>query len=103
MRLIIALSLLFTSSNLLVNNLLSEEKALCSSAAVRLSLVKIPCKLDPNSGFGDCGFRFGQKKKITLKEKRVFVKGEKLKLTYFIYSGMSPNGAVSSKTWSLRK
>lgn len=46
MRLIIALSLLFTSSNLLANNLLSEEKPLCSSAAVRLSLVKIPCKLD---------------------------------------------------------
>lgn len=65
--------------------------------------IKILKVKEAHSGFGNCGFKFGQKKKITLKEKRIFEKGDKLKLKYSEYGGMGPKGPVHSKTWSLRK
>ncbi|MFT6068183.1 MAG: hypothetical protein ACJAT2_003759 [Bacteriovoracaceae bacterium] len=94
---------------LLLNQALASSFITCQVEAKIVSAkpndlqVRIIKVVEGNSGFGNCGIKVGQKKKISLKEKRLYSKDDKLKLTYTEYSGMTPNGAIQTKTWSLSK
>lgn len=100
MELILALFMNFALSSNFINCDVDARVLAVKSGSLEIKILKVK---EGNSGFGDCGFKFGQKKNISIQEKRVFEKGENLKLTYSEYGGMTPNGPVNSKTWKLRK
>ncbi len=94
---------------LLLNQALASSFITCQVEAKVVSAkpndlqVRILKVVEGKSGFGDCGFKTGQKKKITLKEKRLYSIDDKLKLTYSEYSGKTPTGSVHTKSWALTK
>jgi hypothetical protein len=100
MTIILSLFLNFAFASNFIHCDVDAKVVVAEANDLQIKILKVK---EGNSGFGNCGFKFGQKKKITLKEKRLFEKGDQLKLTYSEYGGMTPKGAVHSKIWKLRK